>query len=47
MVESGFDVVLMATGRVPNIDSLGLKAAGVEVSDRGYIVVDGERWWWW
>jgi pyruvate/2-oxoglutarate dehydrogenase complex dihydrolipoamide dehydrogenase (E3) component len=40
--EEGFDVVLMATGRVPNIGSLGLDKAGVKVSPQGYIDVDGE-----
>ena len=34
------DAVLIAIGRRPNIDELNLSAAGVEVSDRGAIVVD-------
>jgi glutathione reductase (NADPH) len=34
------DVVLIATGRRPNVEGLGLEAAGVEVGDRGEIRVD-------
>jgi pyruvate/2-oxoglutarate dehydrogenase complex dihydrolipoamide dehydrogenase (E3) component len=34
--------VLLAIGRVPNTDDLGLKAAGIDVDERGYIVVDDE-----
>ncbi len=34
------DVLLLATGRVPNGDTLNLGATGVEVDDDGYIVVD-------
>lgn len=34
------DVVLVATGRVPNADRLGAAAAGVELTDGGYIAVD-------
>ena len=36
----GADVVLMATGRRPATDRLGLDAAGVEVDERGAVVVD-------
>ena len=32
--------VLLATGRRPNTDDLGLDAAGIHVNDRGYIEVD-------
>ncbi|TPP06060.1 FAD-containing oxidoreductase [Rhizobium glycinendophyticum] len=32
--------VLVATGRRPNTDDLGLDLAGVEINDRGYILVD-------
>jgi len=32
--------VLVATGRRPNTDDLGLEAAGVEVDERGFVVVD-------
>ena len=34
--------VLLAVGRRPNTDDLGLDNAGVEVDERGYIVVDDE-----
>jgi pyruvate/2-oxoglutarate dehydrogenase complex dihydrolipoamide dehydrogenase (E3) component len=32
--------LLVATGRVPNTDDLGLEAAGIATDDRGYIRVD-------
>jgi pyruvate/2-oxoglutarate dehydrogenase complex dihydrolipoamide dehydrogenase (E3) component len=32
--------VLLAVGRTPNTDDLGLKEAGIEVDERGYIKVD-------
>lgn len=32
--------VLLAVGRVPNTDALGLREAGIETDDRGYIKVD-------
>ena len=32
--------LLLAIGRVPNTDDLGLEAAGVEVDERGYIKTD-------
>ena len=34
--------LLVATGRRPNTDDLGLEKAGVEVDERGYIQVDDE-----
>nr|HQU86671.1 FAD-containing oxidoreductase [Pyrinomonadaceae bacterium] len=34
--------VLLATGRVPNTDDLGLKSAGIKCDERGYIIVDDE-----
>jgi pyruvate/2-oxoglutarate dehydrogenase complex dihydrolipoamide dehydrogenase (E3) component len=34
--------LLIAVGRVPNTDDLGLDAAGVRTDERGYIVVDDE-----
>jgi mercuric reductase len=36
------DEVLVATGRRPNTEGLGLEAAGVEVDGRGAVIVDGE-----
>jgi glutathione reductase (NADPH) len=36
------DAVLVATGRHPKIDGLGLENAGVEISDKGAIIVDDE-----
>jgi glutathione reductase (NADPH) len=36
------DAVLVATGRHPNIDGLGLENAGVKVSDKGAVIVDDE-----
>ncbi len=39
-VEAPFGAVMFATGRVPKIDGLGLEAAGVRLTDRGYISVD-------
>ena len=35
-----FDAVLLATGRVPNTEGLGLDAAGVETGDKGEVLVD-------
>ena len=38
------DVVMFATGRRPNVEGLGLEAAGVELNDRGAIKVgEGNR----
>ena len=34
------DALLIAAGRTPNTDALNLDAAGVEVDERGFIVVD-------
>ena len=34
------DLVLAATGRQPNTENLGLDAAGVEVDDKGAVLVD-------
>jgi pyruvate/2-oxoglutarate dehydrogenase complex dihydrolipoamide dehydrogenase (E3) component len=36
----GFDRILVATGRRPNTADLGLESVGVEVDERGYVVVD-------
>lgn len=38
-----FDRVLVSVGRRPNSVGLGLEAAGVEASDRGYIKIDKQR----
>jgi glutathione reductase (NADPH) len=35
-----YDAVMVATGRVPNVEGLGLEAVGVERGKRGEIVVD-------
>ncbi len=37
------DTVLVATGRKPYTDSLGLDVVGVEVSERGQVKTDGHR----
>lgn len=37
---SGFDCLLWATGRDPNVENLGLDAAGVATGENGAIVVD-------
>jgi pyruvate/2-oxoglutarate dehydrogenase complex dihydrolipoamide dehydrogenase (E3) component len=34
--------VLLAVGRIPNTDDLGLQAAGIVTDERGYIVVDDQ-----
>ncbi len=44
-IEYSYDaeILLVATGRVPNSDRLNLEAAGVEVDDEGYVVVDAHQ----
>jgi mycothione reductase len=44
-IEYSYDaeVLLVATGRVPNSDRLNLVAAGVEVDSKGYVVVDAHQ----
>jgi mycothione reductase len=37
------ELLLVATGRRPNSDDLGLERAGVEVDDRGLVVVDAHQ----
>ena len=37
------DCVLFATGRIPNTKGLGLERAGVELDDKGAVVVDGDN----
>lgn len=36
----GVDTVLMAAGRVPNVENIGLEAVGVMLNSKGYIGVD-------
>ncbi|MGB3710431.1 MAG: glutathione-disulfide reductase [Erythrobacter sp.] len=38
--ERSFDLVMAATGRVPNTENLGLDTVGVELGDRGEVLVD-------
>ena len=37
------DALLFATGRVPNVEGIGLEQAGVEVTERGAIKVDADN----
>jgi glutathione reductase (NADPH) len=37
------DLVMYATGRLPNTKDLGLKEAGVELSNTGAVIVDGQN----
>jgi dihydrolipoyl dehydrogenase len=34
------DVVLVAAGRAPNVEEIGLKEAGIQLTDRGFIKID-------
>jgi dihydrolipoamide dehydrogenase len=34
------DVVLVAAGRAPNVEEVGLKEAGIQLTDRGFIKID-------
>jgi dihydrolipoamide dehydrogenase len=34
--------VLVAAGRAPNVDDIGLKEAGVQLTDRGFIKINGQ-----
>ena len=38
--ELAFDKLLLAVGRSPNVEGLGLEALGIEISDRGTVAVD-------
>jgi pyruvate/2-oxoglutarate dehydrogenase complex dihydrolipoamide dehydrogenase (E3) component len=38
--DHGADALLVATGRIPNTDALNVRAAGVELDERGYVKVD-------
>lgn len=41
--EEQFDKVLVSVGRTPNSRNLGLETTRVQVSDKGFIVVDAQR----
>jgi dihydrolipoamide dehydrogenase len=41
--QTTYDRVLVAIGRQPNTDKLGLEQAGVELDMQGYVVVDKQR----
>lgn len=43
VLELEADVVLMATGRTPNVDTLDVAAAGLDVTDRGTLAVDAHQ----
>lgn len=38
-----FDGILLTVGRAPNTEGLGLEEAGVELTEKGYVRVDGQR----
>ncbi|WKW11287.1 dihydrolipoyl dehydrogenase [Pseudogemmatithrix spongiicola] len=38
--EMTFDLVLVAAGRAPNIENIGLKEAGVQTTERGFIKIN-------
>ena len=38
-----FDKVLISIGRKPNTENLGLENTGIEVDERGFVEVDGQR----
>ena len=38
-----FDKVLISVGRKPNSKNLGLEDAGVEINEKGFVIVDGQR----
>ena len=37
------DELLVATGRIPNGDQLGVSVTGVDLDDDGYVIADGQR----
>lgn len=37
---TGYDCVLLAIGRVPNTDTLGLESLGIDMDAKGHIIVD-------
>ena len=38
--EDRYSHIIVATGRQPNTDSLGLDAVGVDLDEKGYVRVD-------
>lgn len=42
-LEQSFDRVLVAVGRVPNTQNLGLENTGVKLDEKGFIIVDEQR----
>ena len=40
---ASFDRALVAVGRTPNSDSLGLEQAGVELDERGFVTIDSQQ----
>src|SRR5665213_973942 len=40
--ELTFEKVLVAAGRAPNIDGIGLEALGVKLTDRGFVKIDDQ-----
>jgi dihydrolipoamide dehydrogenase len=40
--EMTFEKVLVAAGRAPNVEGLGLEALGVKLTDRGFIKIDDQ-----
>jgi dihydrolipoamide dehydrogenase len=40
--ELTFEKVLVATGRAPNVEGIGLEAQGVKLTDRGFIKIDDQ-----
>ena len=38
-----YDYILVAVGRRPNSQDLGLENAGIEIDDRGFVTVDAQR----
>lgn len=40
--ELTFEKVLVAAGRAPNIDAIGLEALGVKLTDRGFVKIDDQ-----
>ncbi len=43
MAGEPFDALILATGRVPNSEDLGLESCGVELDSGGFVVVDAQQ----